>query len=250
MKKKSWKFLYSISAGLLLLAGGSIIHAEETAVIGGADGPTGIFLAGEEENAEAFQSQDPEEAAKAFLKEFYSIGFAEADGILNLFSEEQEQMAGELTEGTEGPAAPSEKTEEIEKITEGASEEAEASGEVQVTVIGEDVEEPYTYSFDSVLGALEQISPYKYMTREAWEELSASRGLTRLYGLVQDAGQDLAAEEITLEETSGDDEEVKYNFQVSLKFSGEGEESFEISGQMDLISGTEGWQVERFYTSL
>lgn len=85
------------------------------------------------------------------------------------------------------------------------------------------------------------------MTEEAWEDWTANRGPTRLYGLAQDAGEDLTAEEITLEETSREEEEVRYSFEVSVEGAGE-ENGFSISGQMDLILGTDGvWMVDRLY---
>lgn len=235
MKRRKQNLLWGALAGVFCLSWGSVALGEGTAVIGGADGPTSIFIAEEENDAEAFRSEDPKEAAEAFLRGFYTIGFSEAEFFLDAFLAEQKQIVLEEEKQTE-------QTGEQDD-----SDGEESSEELEVSVIGEDVEEPYVLSYDSVLGAIREISPYEYMTEEAWEDWTANRGPTRLYGLAQDAGEDLTAEEITLEETSREEEEVRYSFEVSVEGAGE-ENGFSISGQMDLILGTDGvWMVDRLY---
>ena len=86
MKRGKWKIFCCVLAGALPLSWGNIALAGETAVIGGADGPTSIFIAGKEENEEAFLSQAPNEAAEAFLKAFYTVDFAQADIVLSTLS--------------------------------------------------------------------------------------------------------------------------------------------------------------------
>ena len=247
MKRGKWKIFCCVLAGALPLSWGNIALAGETAVIGGADGPTSIFIAGKEENEEAFLSQAPNEAAEDFLKAFYTVDFAQADIVLSTLSQEQEQLEGEILEELE---AASEEAGETEESTEKDTKSTETSGKIEITVLGEN-EESFTYSYDSILGALETMSPYCRMSEEAWQDLMAKRGLARLYGMVQDKGQDLSVEEITLEETSQEEGEAWYDFQVSLKFAGEGQEPFTVSGQMDLVlDGENGWMVESFYSKL
>ena len=134
--------------------------------LGGGDGgdrrsgrPYQYFLSRRKKTMrKPFRSEDPKEAAEAFLRGFYTIGFSEAEFFLDAFLEEQKQIVLEAEE---------KQTEQTGEQDDSDGEES--SEELEVSVIGEGVEEPYVLSYDSVLGAIREISPYEYMTEEAWE---------------------------------------------------------------------------------
>lgn len=178
------------------------------AIIGGADGPTSIFIAGKLGEGETEMQMDlPELAASAFLQTYYTVLQKDAEEFWTAYEEESRQA--------------------LEKALE--TEQESESGVV--------------LQWESeVLNEMLSEGIYLLMTEEAKEDALANRYLLRAYQLSNELAVDLSLEEYELESVSQEEGDYSYSARVKA-----GETFYEAKGRICLKHDAEtGWQIDQF----
>lgn len=183
-------------------------EASTIAIIGGADGPTSIFIAGKLREGETEMQMDLSElAAGVFLQTYYTVLQKDAEEFWTAYEEESRQA--------------------LEKALE---TEQESEGGVVLQWKSE------------VLNEMLSEGIYLLMTEEAKEDALANRYLLRAYQLSNELAVDLSLEEYELESVSQEEGDYSYSARVKA-----GETFYEAKGRICLKHDAEtGWQIDQF----